>query len=604
MFELDRLGGQLQAGLARVAALGESVSGARPASVTSEDWVALTGACQEAINVLAAIQTVALAQVAATEDRLCEDGTVVEEFRGLGHQRLDAPALVHDVLGLTASGATGRVATAVDLVTRHPRVLEAMGAGRLDGYRAAIVAQELAEATPEVCVEVVRRLGDHLGTEPGGALRRRTRRLLAAVDADLVRQQAQRARSERSLRRSAFEVGVDEWTALVPVEQSRSAWSVVDGLARSYVVQGRCARIDQARADALMDLIHARATGRVGIQVTVPASTMAPAVAFAGRAGDPDVGTVSGDALVPVTGFGMPGVTHVRASWLASVAAGAAHGGQGQGGAAPGRAVSGVRVVACNDHTGALTSLPLAVPVLPVPTTRIERPTPGPSARPASAMAEAGDRHAAYRPPPWLVDFVKARDGHCRFPGCTVSARFCDIDHVVAWPAGATDPANLACLCRRHHRVKQRPRWRVEMEPGAVLVWTDPCGRVRPTMPLDQLQLDSAAVPVAPAPAKSAEATQPTEATGSSAPTNAAAPTVVTAPTEETPRTKAALLTEATAPTTRAGRGCMLPSVLEEEIVLCLGRHHMLARARLRQRRHISRQPARPGTSSLDPPPF
>jgi hypothetical protein len=548
MFELDSLGTQLQRVLARV----DDLRG----SATSADWVALTGACQEAVNVLVAIQTVALAQVAATEDRVCEDGTVVEEFRGLGHQRLDAPALVQDVLGLTASGATCRVATAVDLVTRHPQVLEAMGAGRLDGYRAGIVVQELAEATPDVCVEVVRRIGQRLGTEPGGALRRRTRRLLAAVDADLVRQQAERARSERSLRRSAFEVGVDEWTALVPVEQSRSAWSVVDGLARSYVVQGRCARIDQARADALMDLIHARATGQVGVQLTVPASAMALAVAGAGArgtgagargTGDPDMATVPGDALVPVTGFGMPGVTHVRASWLASVAAGAAR---------------GVGVVACDDDTGALTSLP--VPVSEISPTSVP-----------VGQVQVPDGNDAYRPPASLVRFVKARDGHCRFPGCTVSARFCDIDHVVAWPAGPTHPSNLACLCRRHHRVKQRPRWRVEMQPGAVLVWTDPSGRVRTSMPPDQLQLDCAAVPVTPAQAQSAEVAQPPEGTAPTAP-------------------------EATAPK----RGCMLPSVLEDEIVLCLGRHHLLARARLRQRHHLPRRPSRRGMSSLDPPPF
>jgi hypothetical protein len=502
--------------------------------------VALTGACQEAINVLAAIQTMALAQVAATEDRVCEDGAVVEEFRELGHQRLDAPALVQDVLGLTASGATDRVATAVELVTRHPQVLQAMGAGRLDGYRAAIVAQELAEATPDVCTEVVRRIGHRLGTEPGGALRRRTRRVLAAVDADLVRQQAERARSERSLRRSAFEVGVDEWTALVPVEQSRSAWSVVDRLARSYVVQGRCARIDQARADALMDLIHARATGQVGVQLTVPASAMASAVAAAGEADDPEVGTDPGDALVPVTGFGMPGVTHVRASWLASVAAGSAG-----GVAAPGEAAGGVRVVACDDRTGALTS-----------------PRPAP------------DGKRSYRPPSWLVDFVKARDGHCRFPGCTVSARFCDVDHVVAWPAGATHASNLACLCRRHHRIKQRPRWRVEMGPGAVLVWTDPCGRVRTTLPPDQLQLEDGAVPKVPAQAKSTAATA---ATASTAPT--ASPTA-------------------------PERGCRLPSVLEDEIVLCLDRHHRMARAGLRQCHSVPRRPARRGASSPDPPPF
>ena len=47
-------------------------------------------------------------------------------------------------------------------------------------------------------------------------------------------------------------------------------------------------------------------------------------------------------------------------------------------------------------------------------------------------------RRAAYRPPPGLVELVKARDGRCRFPGCTVSAVFCDLDHVRPWPSGPT----------------------------------------------------------------------------------------------------------------------------------------------------------------------
>jgi hypothetical protein len=87
-----------------------------------------------------------------------------------------------------------------------------------------------------------------------------------------------------------------------------------------------------------------------------------------------------------------------------------------------------------------------------------------------------------------MVEFVKARDGRCRFPGCAISARFCDIDHVVPWPVGATDPTNLVCLCRRHHRIKQRPRWRSRLDPDGSLVWTDPTDRQRTTLPLDQLQ--------------------------------------------------------------------------------------------------------------------
>jgi hypothetical protein len=48
---------------------------------------------------------------------------------------------------------------------------------------------------------------------------------------------------------------------------------------------------------------------------------------------------------------------------------------------------------------------------------------------------------------------VRARDPHCRFPGCSIAAVFCDLDHVRPFPAGPTHLDNLICLCRRHHRL-------------------------------------------------------------------------------------------------------------------------------------------------------
>lgn len=480
MFELGSIAHRLQSDLCRVGAAG--------ADAAAADWVDLAGSCQQLINMVGAMQTVALAHLAATEDVVRDDGTIEEEFRGLGHQRLDAPALVHDLLGLTASAATDRVATAVDLVTRHPTVVEVMRAGRLDVYRAGIVAEELAEASREVCAEVVDQIGTHLGTEAGGALRRRTRRVLARVDADLLRRKAERARAERSLRRCAFAPGVDEWSAKVPVEESRTArtaWSVVDGLARRYLTEGRCAGIEQARADALMDLIHARATGEVTVHLTVPASEVA---AEAARVAD------SAD-LVPVTGFGMPGVTHVRASWVTSMfemvmsprdanASSNLRGAGSRRGRGRGRALD---VVACDDTTGALMSLPVSVQ-----SRRRERRDIAASL--GDTVAGASD-HGRYRPPPGMIEFVKARDGQCRFPGCAINARFCDVDHVVPWPVGASHPTNLVCLCRRHHRIKQRPRWSARLDPDGTLVWTDPTDRRRTTLPLDHLQRGTTAAP-------------------------------------------------------------------------------------------------------------
>lgn len=88
-----------------------------------------------------------------------------------------------------------------------------------------------------------------------------------------------------------------------------------------------------------------------------------------------------------------------------------------------------------------------------------------------------------YRPSHRLADFVRARDGHCRFPGCARAARWCDIDHVVPWPARTTAAWNLQCLCRHHHRTKQEQHWHVAMTADGVCTWTSPSGRTYTTVP-------------------------------------------------------------------------------------------------------------------------
>ena len=92
----------------------------------------------------------------------------------------------------------------------------------------------------------------------------------------------------------------------------------------------------------------------------------------------------------------------------------------------------------------------------------------------------------AHDPPTWMRELVILRDGHCVFPGCTVDARSCDLDHLAPYvpldqggPPGQTSPANLACLCRRHHRAKTFAGWRYRRLPddgsgGPTYEWTSP----------------------------------------------------------------------------------------------------------------------------------
>ena len=55
--------------------------------------------------------------------------------------------------------------------------------------------------------------------------------------------------------------------------------------------------------------------------------------------------------------------------------------------------------------------------------------------------------------PPAIYRALRARDGGCRFPGCT-NHRFVDGHHIIHWRnGGETALRNLVLLCRHHHRL-------------------------------------------------------------------------------------------------------------------------------------------------------
>lgn len=73
---------------------------------------------------------------------------------------------------------------------------------------------------------------------------------------------------------------------------------------------------------------------------------------------------------------------------------------------------------------------------------------------------------------------LRARDEHCRFPGCRMPVWRSDIDHTIDHQhGGPTEHTNLAHLCRRHHTLKHHTPWQVEQHSGGVLAWTSPLGR-------------------------------------------------------------------------------------------------------------------------------
>ncbi len=49
------------------------------------------------------------------------------------------------------------------------------------------------------------------------------------------------------------------------------------------------------------------------------------------------------------------------------------------------------------------------------------------------------------------------RDGGCRWPGCEIPAAWCEVDHLVPFPAGPSDLINMVLWCSHHHHEKHRP---------------------------------------------------------------------------------------------------------------------------------------------------
>jgi Domain of unknown function (DUF222) len=109
-------------------------------------------------------------------------------------------------------------------------------------------------------------------------------------------------------------------------------------------------------------------------------------------------------------------------------------------------------------------------------------------AQAAADTAAGGCAHTSqsdgYRPPPRLRERITARDLTCRYPACRQPAWRADLDHTVPWDQGGrTCACNLGGACRRHHQLKQHPRWKLEQTRPGEFTWTTPAGRTYTVSP-------------------------------------------------------------------------------------------------------------------------
>ena len=368
---------------------------------------------------------------------------------------------------------SGRIARAAALVNDYPDVLHSLQTGEISHTHAAVITEAGTVITDRAArdqyaaavLEIARR-------ETPGRLRPLARELAERFTDRTLDERHAEARTCRMVRVVELEDGMADLTATLPAvyafgikdrlnqmaravqqherAQVRDAARGVDspgGSSGSDVPVPAVRSMDQIRADLLTDLLlasdphRAAASGHTGlsgiharVQVIVPKSRVAPPDGPPAR-GPGDGGARDGGSRNPTAAP----TAVARPTLPASLA------GYGPIDTRTARQLAGNaahwEAVSMNPDTGAVLSVD------------------------------------TYRPNAQLRQFLRARDLHCRFPGCHTPTSRCDIDHTIdAALGGPTTSTNLAHLCRRHHTLKHHSRWRVRQQEDGTLIWTSPLG--------------------------------------------------------------------------------------------------------------------------------
>ncbi|HEY0217717.1 MAG TPA: DUF222 domain-containing protein [Cellulomonas sp.] len=345
---------------------------------------------------------------------------------------------------------------------------EALETGRIDPARAAVIVERLTPLPLQVTLDVEDRVLPGAGRRTVEQLRRDVERALVAVDGAEAATRHTRARATRRVEHPR--VLPDGMAALRVVMTAADAMrvdTVLGAAAKSARTCGDPRTLDQLRADGLRDLVVAGSGSGSGAVFGPAAGSVAGTAPAAGSVAGTAAGrTPAGPDDLP--GGARGGVrTVVRVTVPLSTLMGMAEGPGELAGYGPIDPVQ-ARALAAGGVWRRLVTDPLSGAVLDVGRT-------------------------SYRPPAALAEHVRARDGRCARPGCTVDADGCDLDHTVEFhgPAasgappgtGTTSADNLGPLCRRDHRLKTDGGFTLRQVSPGVYEWTSPAGhryRVRP----------------------------------------------------------------------------------------------------------------------------
>ncbi len=398
---------------------------------------------------------------------------------GVSEFVLDELALI---LNTSRTAAVTLLDQAHIFATRLPATWEALATGRLDWPRARAMAAELgrpADDSDPAVVAAVERAVLPIATELSvRRLRERVRQELVALDADAEDRRRKNAQDGADVTVRRVGNGMSELNMRMSHSDAVACRKTLNAHARAAQERGDRRPVGVLRVGAGIDLMLRpwQEQPPVTAHVTVVAPLGALTVgAFLDSGAATPSAFVRGPVAAPVAEVDGETITaaHVREllEQLDAVCPGGLQ--------AP---IGGTLDIAVTDSRGRLLAV-TARRELERLAARGCRAHPGMECScPVLSAPPAVDR---YTPSAGQRRFLRTRDRTCRHPGCSVSAGWADLDHVVAHGAGGvTDCSNLCCLCRRHHRLKTHADgWTHTMSDDGVLTVITPSGVTRVSRP-------------------------------------------------------------------------------------------------------------------------
>ncbi|MEX6465138.1 DUF222 domain-containing protein [Dietzia cinnamea] len=379
--------------------------------------------------------------------------------------------------GVHHNRARSLLTLAITLVTKFPGLVEAMDTGHLDEATATLLARHMRTVDSLHRDAVHREVIDWLlaalaaGRRPGrDAILSRTDRIIAAHDPHGVRLRRTAAVRERRVTLRRGPDGMADLTAHLTATEAFAIHTLLQTRATDQRHRDTRTRVettrrhgahtldtdtirsmDELRADALVAALLGHPDTDTDIDARRGAGTSAGAGTAAGAGHRPPATQIRPTitVLAPPGPDGEPEVYLPRG----------------------GPATIDALIELLTRSTGATITVPDTAP-----------------------GATDNPHHAhRYRISDRLAHRIRLRDGTCRHPGCSVPADACDIDHVR--PFNHTDPtaggltieANLASMCRQHHRFKTFHGWHYHLAPDGTLTVTTDTGHTLTTHPTGPL---------------------------------------------------------------------------------------------------------------------